>query len=444
MDTVDTTDAIASDDPTAAPAASGPPARPRRLPLATLLVANAISFVGDVLALLAIPWFVLQTTGSLTRTGLAAFCAAAGVAASALVGSLAVDRLGYKRMSLLSDGVSAVAIASVPLLYRLGALAFWELLVLVFLVGLAATPGRTARSAYLPDLAAAAGVRLERATAAADGGMRISGFIGAPLAGVLIALTGATTLLWLDGASFACSALLIGLLVPASHPVRRAPSQAMARARRGRFLAELGEGSGYLRHDRVLRAIIVTVMVTNLLDNGFSAVLAPAYVRATYGSAIPLGGMIAGFGGGAFVGTLLFGAFGHRLPRRLSMGLGFTLAAPSRWFMLVFIHNVPLLVALNALAGVCIGPINPLISTLSYERIPPALRARVLGLVTAGAFIGTPLGGLSSALLGARVGVPVALLLFGSVYLAATLSLLLNPALRGMNATPAPPALDPA
>jgi MFS family permease len=150
--------------------------------------------------------------------------------------------------------------------------------------------------------------------------------------------------------------------------------------------------------------------------------------------------MIAAFGGGAFLGTVIFGAIGHRLPRRLTMGLGFTLAGPSRWFMLVFIHNVPLLVALSAVAGVFIGPINPLLGTLEYERIPPALRARVLGLITAGAFIGTPLGGLTSALLGARVGVAPALLIFGSVYLAATLSLLLNPTLHAMDA--APPALD--
>lgn len=407
--------------------------RPRRIPLGALLVANTISFVGDILALLAIPWFVLQTTGSLTRTGLTAFCSAAGVGIAALFGSVVVDRLGYKRMSLLSDGISAVAVAAIPALYRLGALAFWELLVLVFLVGLAATPGRTARAAYLPDLAAAARIRLERATAAADGSMRISGFIGAPLAGVLIALTGTTTLLWLDATTFAVSALIIGLLVPTAHAVRAEAPDAAAPRRGGRFLGDLAEGLGYLRRDAVLLAIIVTIMVTNLLDNGFSAVLAPAYIRATYHSAIPLGGMIAAFGGGAFLGTVAFGAIGHRLPRRLTMGIGFTIAGPSRWFVLVFIHSVPLLLALSTVAGFCVGPINPLISTLEYERVPLALRARVLGLVAAGAMLGTPLGGLFSALLGARFGVAPALLIFGSVYLAATLSLLINPALRAMD-----------
>jgi MFS family permease len=355
------------------------------------------------------------------------------VAVSALGGSVAVDRLGYKRMSVLSDAISAVAVASIPALYRLGTLAFWELLALVFLVGLAATPGRTARAAYLPDLAAAAHTRLERATAASDGTMRISGFIGAPLAGVLIAVAGTTTLLWLDSATFAFSALVIGLLVPPSRPARVA-RDAAAPPRRGGFLAEIAEGWGYLRRDSVLLAIILTVMVTNLLDNGFSAVLAPAYIRATYHSAIPLGGMMAAFGGGAFLGTVVFGAIGHRLPRRLALGIGFTLAGPPRWFFLVFIHSLPVIIVLAVLCGFCVGPINPLISTLEYERVPLTLRARVLGLVSAGAMLGTPLGGLTSALLGSWAGVAPALLIFGSVYLAATLSLLINPALRAMDA----------
>jgi hypothetical protein len=40
----------------------------RRAPLYALFVADAISLVGNVVAQLAIPWFVLVTTGSATRS----------------------------------------------------------------------------------------------------------------------------------------------------------------------------------------------------------------------------------------------------------------------------------------------------------------------------------------------------------------------------------------
>ena len=39
----------------------------RRMPLFALFAANTISFVGDALMLIAIPWFVLQTIGSAAR-----------------------------------------------------------------------------------------------------------------------------------------------------------------------------------------------------------------------------------------------------------------------------------------------------------------------------------------------------------------------------------------
>ena len=43
------------------------------LPIYALFTANAISLVGNVLSAIAIPWFVLQTTGSATRTGITGF-----------------------------------------------------------------------------------------------------------------------------------------------------------------------------------------------------------------------------------------------------------------------------------------------------------------------------------------------------------------------------------
>ena len=62
---------------------------PRR-PLVALLVADAISLTGNAMGFVAIPWFVLETTGSATLTG---------------VGGAIVDRLGFRRTSVLADGV---------------------------------------------------------------------------------------------------------------------------------------------------------------------------------------------------------------------------------------------------------------------------------------------------------------------------------------------------
>jgi MFS family permease len=117
----------------------------RRTPILALLGANAVSELGNVLAFVAIPWFVLQTTGSASETGLTggAFLLAAVLAG--VVGGPVVDRVGFKRTSIIADLAGAVTVALIPLLYHTIGLAFWQLLVLVFLGGFLDAPGHTAR-----------------------------------------------------------------------------------------------------------------------------------------------------------------------------------------------------------------------------------------------------------------------------------------------------------
>src|SRR5712692_7313810 len=186
------------------------------LPLYAFFTGSAISYTGDVLTLLAIPWFVLQTTGSVTQTGITAFFSTVPMALSAFFGSMLVDGLGYKRTSVIGDLASGLTVALIPVLYCTVGLAFWQLLALVFLGGLLKSPGVTARFSLLPDLAQSAQMDLSRANALTEGVYRVSSFLGAPLAAVLITLLGAVNLLWFDAASFGCSALLIGLGVPAT------------------------------------------------------------------------------------------------------------------------------------------------------------------------------------------------------------------------------------
>jgi len=67
------------------------------------------------------------------------------------------------------------------------------------------------------------------------------------------------------------------------------------------------------------------------------------------------------------------------------------------------------------------------------ERLPAEMRARVFGTVTAGTLAGIPLGTFFSGYMVAWFGLQTTLLLMGILYLVATLSLLVNPALKAMD-----------
>ena len=45
------------------------PAVADRTPIFAVLGANAVSQVGDMMAAVAMPWFILETTGSAAKTG---------------------------------------------------------------------------------------------------------------------------------------------------------------------------------------------------------------------------------------------------------------------------------------------------------------------------------------------------------------------------------------
>lgn len=403
-----------------------------RRPFVAVLLANTISIAGSSLTLIGVPWFVLQTTGSAGRAGIVAFCATLPVVVAALVGGPVIDRLGRRRVSATSDLICGLAVAAIPLLHYAGLLEFWVLCALMAVGGLVHTPGLTARYVLLPHLAEHAGTTVTRAASLYDAVSRGARMIGAALAGVLIAVVGAESVLLLDATTFAASALLVTAFlrgVPAAEPQRAAKKVSLSGYR-----AELAEGWRFLTRSRLLLGITVMVMMTNGLDQGWSSVLLPVHGREALGGAAALGLMIALFGGFALLGALLYGAWGERFSRRTVFAFAFLLCGAPRYAVAAFTDTPLPLAVTMALSGLGAGVLNPILTTTLLEKVPDGLRSRVAGVTTAGCELTMPLGGLAAGLLVDGFGVTRALLAFGGVYFLVTLTPLLFPAWRGLEA----------
>ena len=405
----------------------------RRAPLVGLLAGHAVSMTGNVLTLIALPLYVLTTTGSAALTGVTGFFATLPVVVGGTFGGVLVDRIGYRRASVLADLVSGATIAVVPLLDLTAGLPFPVLLALVFLSGLLDTPGQTARSALLPDVAAAAEVPLERAVAWLEATERGARMLGAPLAGFAVALLGPLTVLALDALSFAVSALLVARLVPRAL-ARLADEQ---RATPQGYWRELGDGLRFTVREPLLRAVVVLVLVTNLLDAAKTSVLLPVFASRELGGGAAFGLLVGVLAGGALVGNLLFSAGGHRLPRRPVFVVAFALAGGPPFLAMAAGLPMAALVGVVAVSGLCAGAINPIIGAVKLERVPPGMRARVFGLVGAGCWAAMPLGALGAGLAVEHVGLRPTLVLAGVVYVLVTLAPLLGGPWRGLDRAPA-------
>lgn len=399
------------------------------------LLAEVVSTTGTRMSMVAIPWFVLTTTGSPAVTGFVAFAETLPYVAVLALSGPVVDRFGAWRVAVTGGCVAAVLVGTIPALYSQGAL---HLAVLVALVASAGAVRGLEMSTYvlLPALAEKAGMSLPRATGLHDGMNRAASMLGIPLAGVLIALWSAPAVVAIDAASFIIAAVLLGVFVPRSAQPPKASPRDDGRTGTAAYLAELRDGVRFLLGDRLLVAIAVMVLVTNLLDMAFSVVLVPVWVHDVLGSPIGLGLIGGFFGAGAVVGSSLFAWLGPRLPRRRSYAWGFLIGGAPRALVLALSVTLPPVLATSFICGIAVGAINPALAATEYERIPRHLQARVIGALGAVAMAGLPLGGLVGGVTVDALGLPNALIGLGLVYFAVTLVPFVFPVWRQMDRPP--------
>ena len=396
-------------------------------PIYALFTANAISLVGNVLSAIAIPWFVLQTTGSATQTGITGFFTVLPVVLAGFLGGTLVDRLGYKRTSIIADIASGVTTALIPLLFFTIGLEFWQLMVLVFFGALLDAPGSTARNALIPELAEMAHMPIERATSLIHIIERGARLVGAPLSGLLIAWIGTENVLRLDAASFFISAGIIAVTIKIHLPTHHEEQE-----QGGRYFDELRAGLRFIYTDKLMLAVVIMIMITNFLDAIYSGVVQPVFVKQVYGQALDLGLLIAANGAGAVIGALIYSGIGMRLPRHAVFVFGFVLTSV-RFFLFAMYPPLGIALVFVVIASLGAGPLNPIIGAVEFERVPKNMRGRVGGAIGAGAWSAMPVGMLIGGVLTEQLGVRPMLLGLGVTYLITTLSMAFIPAMKEMD-----------
>ncbi|RKS07421.1 MFS transporter [Nocardiopsis sp. Huas11] len=419
---------------------AAPDRRPSRRPLVGLVLAQACSYTGTRLAMVALPWFVLTTTGSATDMGLVTLCELGAYTLARLLSGPLLDRLGHRVVSVRLDVVAAVALLCVPLLHARGLLAFPLLLVLVTVVGLATGPSETAKVSLTPFVAAATRMRVERVAGLTGTVDRFSQTVGPIAAGAVVATAGALHALYANAVLMVLASVVLTSLVPRSLGRTDAPPAAGGGADpppRAGYLAQLYEGWRTVWGDACLRALVLMIMVTNLVDVAVMTVVLPVWV-AGHGAGAQTVGLIAGVLGGASVlGAVTAAWIGHRLPRRATFFTAFLVSGPPR--ILVLALDVPLWAVLvvwgaSGLAG---GLINPILSAVLFERLPADMTGRGMAVVGALARIGAPVGAPLVGLAVGLVGTSPVLLVCAAVYLLATTLPVLGPAAAAMAAPPA-------
>ena len=265
----------------------------QKTPLTALVTAEIVSILGSRMTYLALPWFVLVTTGSPAKMSVVLAVEILPMALLRHPERHARRAPGRRTTMLVCDAARAPLLASIPLLHAADLLSFPLLLVLVFALGCFMAPYFAAQRVILPELVGEDEQAIAQANSVIEGGTAFAGLAGPALAGILIPFLGAPNVLYVDAATYVVSFLLLAGFVPKTRRIarRRGPAR---RARRDQVHAARPAS----------RPLSGTVIVLNFLGSGLSAVL-PYYAYDSFSGDSKVAGLFfTAMGAGALVGSL--------------------------------------------------------------------------------------------------------------------------------------------
>ncbi|EME65584.1 major facilitator superfamily multidrug transporter [Rhodococcus ruber BKS 20-38] len=360
----------------------------RFAPLTLLGVATLLSATGNGIVVVALPWLVLEQTGRATDAAIVAGAGTVPLLLASLLTGTVVDRFGRRRTALVSDALSALSVAAVPVLAATVGLSVPLLAVLAALGAVFDPAGISARESMLPAATRAAGWSLDRANSLYEANYNLAYLIGPGIGGVLIAAVGPVNTLWVTSACFVLSLVTLTFLrlEHAGRPDRS--------TRPASLWAGTLEGMQFVWRDRLLRTLALVDMVIVALFLPIESVLLPTYFTGMDAPA-RLGWVMMSVSVGGLVGALAYGAFASRLRRRTLMLVAVTVLGAATIGM-AFLPSLWVLVLLGILIGLAYGPVGPIVNWAMQTRSPEHMRGRIVGVMTSTAYAAGPAGILAA------------------------------------------------
>ncbi|MFE0186506.1 MFS transporter [Streptomyces sp. NPDC058989] len=342
-------------------------------------VGYVTSNFGTSMASVALAFAVLHNGGSPTDLSLVLAARIVPMVLFLLGGGVLGDRLPRRQVMLVADSFRALSQGTLALLLMAGPVPLWILLALASCGGLSEALFRPSFDGLVPQLAPKD--RLPEANALLGMAQSAASVGGPALAGVLVAVTSAATVLLVDTFSYLVSigALLmlrVGDLAPDSG--------------KSSMVAELRAGWRAFSAHTWLWTVTLQFTLFNLVVWAPYLVLGPVSADRDYGGPEAWGLIVGTFGGGALIGGLLL--LGRRPSRPLVVTtlITFLWAAPSAALAI----RAPLwaVCAAALAAGISSAVFNSLWMTTIQQHVPANSLSRVMSYVTFGAYSVGPIG----------------------------------------------------
>lgn len=393
--------------------------------------ATFVSGVGNGITSVALPWLVLERTGSAAMAGVVAAATAVPLVFVALFSGTMVDLVGRRPTAIVSDVLSGLSVLLIPIVDALDGLTIGVLVVLAVVGALFDPAGASAREAMLPEAAGRARWTLDRANGIHETVYGLAFLVGPGLGGLLIAVLGASGALIGTGTAFliaAASVLPLRDLPGAGRP----PHEMRPRG----VWHGTAEGLRFVLREPLLLPLTVLVALVVALYYPVEGVVLPVHFTSQ-GAPQRLGMLLMAMSAGVVIGTLSYEALVRRMSRRKVVTLSMLGASLSLVWM-AFLPGFTQLLVAGALSGLFWGPVGPMLNHAMQLRTPHRLRGRVVGTISSFSMAAGPAGFVAVGFLVEAVGARPAFLGLAAALLAVIVGMIPLRAWKLLDADPVP------
>ena len=379
-----------------------------------LALAALFASVGNSAVHIAIPWLVLETTGSSANAGVVLGISGFSVIFTApIIGGL-IAVLGARPVSIWADIISAGSVVLFPIVGSLFGLNLASLLIIAIIGAMFDPAGATARKSLIQAVAERDGLSLIKFNGTYEAAATIGTVLGPTGAALAISFVGINTTFYLIAIVFLMASCL-AFFIPVVTTYTKSDESFSVK----NVFKETRIGMSALWNDKPLLSLVGLYTLLTAIYMPVESIVLSRYFR-DLNEPRTLGFVLSAMSVGIVIGALQF----HRAVRIFSPGnmviVSMTLIGAVVCAM-AFLPNAIIFIGLGLALGLAFGPVSPMSNYLVQQRMPQHLHGPVFGTQFSLMYLATPAGTLALGLIVQSVSIAPLLFVIGALFIGVTL-----------------------
>lgn len=379
-----------------------------------LALAALFASVGNSAVHIAIPWLVLETTGSSANAGVVLGISGFSVIFTApIIGGL-IAVLGARPVSIWADIISAGSVVLFPIVGSLFGLNLTSLLIIAIIGAMFDPAGATARKSLIQAVAERDGLSLIKFNGTYEAAATIGTVLGPTGAALAISFVGINATFYLIAIVFVLASCL-AFFIPVVTTYTKSDESFSVK----NVFKETRIGMSALWNDKPLLSLVGLYTLLTAIYMPVESIVLSRYFR-DLNEPQTFGFVLSAMSVGVVIGALQF----HRAVKIFSPGnmviISMTLIGTVVCAM-AFLPNAIIFIGLGLALGLAFGPVSPMSNYLVQQRMPQHLHGPVFGTQFSLMYLATPAGTLALGLIVQSVSIAPLLFVIGVLFIVVTL-----------------------